>query len=113
MRMAVRVVMIMTVMVTAQHEHAGAIHDQAEYCNCNCLVEGNLDRTKQTVDTFPRHQQCKECQQDSTCIAGEGIDLARAETEARVCGAATGVDIGDGGDAEGGRMRAHMQTICK
>ena len=107
------VVMVVTMVMAAQHDHAGTIYNQAQHCNDNGLIESNLDWIKETINAFIRHKECEECEQYRTRVASEGIDLAGTETETRVCGTAPRVDLGDSCNANGGRMRAHVQSIRK
>ena len=94
-----------------EDEHRYPVHDEANDGDGNRPVERDRHRRHQARNAFDGHVQSETDQQQCACVAAKRIDLAGAECEAGIAGAASAVDIGKDGQAEGGRMGGHVKAV--
>jgi hypothetical protein len=114
-RINVGVVVMMTVVrvfvAAAEDDQAQGVDGQADNGDENRLIEFDGNGGDEAFDAFGSHERREEGQQHGGGEGGERVDLAGAEIEAGIAGAAAGVEIGEGGDRQGGGVRAHVQPV--
>ena len=94
-----------------EDKHRYAVHDKAKGGDGDCPVEGDRNQRHQARNAFDGHVQSETDQQQCARVAAKRIDLAGAECEAGIAGAAAAVDIRKNCQAEGGRMGGHVEAV--
>ena len=98
-------------MLSAEYEETGPIHHQTQNGDDDGLVEKDIDGVEQPADAFPGHDRGEQGQQDGARETAQCVDLAGAETVSLVVGMFAGVDVGNGRNPKGHRVRRHVQSV--
>ncbi len=108
MRMAVMVVVVVR---PAEDQRADQIDDQAEDGDGHCFGVVDGLRRPQAFERADDHRAGDAEQHDGAGVAGQHFDFPGAKGEAGVVGVFAGGGVGEGGEADGQRVRAHVPAV--
>jgi hypothetical protein len=108
---AMTVIMIMTVMATAEEPHTCKVHQQTDDGNGDRLAEMDGYGAKEPRHRLVADQQRNHRQRDSACETCQVAQLACAEHEAGIPGVLARVRISECRDQHCARVRRHVQTV--
>ena len=109
--MAVAVAVMMVVAAAAEQPGAHGVDDEAEDGDRDRLGERNRPRRNQAADQLVGDQRRDHRQHDRAGEAGEIAELAGAEGEARIVGAAARERIGERGEQQRAGVGAHVEAV--
>ena len=102
---------MMVVAAAAQQPGAHGVDDEAEDGDRDRLGERDRPRRKQAADRLVGDQRRDHRQHDRAGEAGEIAELAGAEGEARIVGAAARQRIGERGEQQRAGVGAHVEAV--
>ena len=111
MVVAVAVAVMMVVAAAAQQPGAHRVDDEAEDGDRDRLGERDRPRRDQAADQLVGDQRRDHRQHDRAGEAGEIAELARAESEARIVGAAARQRVGERGEQQRAGVGAHVEAV--
>ncbi len=111
MAVVVPVPVIMAVVCAAEDQRTGQVDDQADHGDRHRLLIVNRLGGEQPLDRAKHHQASDAKQEDGAGECGENFDLPGPERESAVLRQSAGRRIGERGQADGQRVRAHVPAI--